>query len=165
MKLTIFRKVRPELKDMLKGGIGPDKARLTKLQARRTGGGALAAYAPMVAYSVQRRFTDGLVGRVGPSNEAGAGRRARKVPDQMIERTVMGGRISITRASQAKMIGKIRKRRRVRKSQIRRFIPRIGSVMVWPERDYVTEYERREGAAVGRVFAGYYRAKLLGRRL
>lgn len=126
----------------LRAGVGPERAGLTRLAGKTKGRPALGMFAAAVAYEVRRGVGQWLA-EVGLATESGL--RKRPLPLPML-RAVVAGAFDrpITREDQRRIAARLRKRgygdrldrrgRRVRGAPI----PRVGTVIRWPERDYVT---------------------------
>lgn len=158
-KAEAFRLMRVT-QDFLRGGVGPPKAPLTRLEAKRRGPQALAALAPMVAYEVNDTAS-GPEAVIGFS--AQTGRRKRPLPLGMLEFVTGGGTVTITREHQARIAQKLRRRGRSERT-IRRAIPKVGTTVTFPERDWATEVSEAERENSARNLAALYQAKLEGQR-
>lgn len=148
-------------------GVGPVKAPLTRRAAKSRQRGALSAFARRVAYEV--RVTPGAPPLVPDQIEAAIGlsaqqrRRQAPMPLELLARVVEGEGFTMSRGAQIRLIEKLRRRGRS-EAEIRRIVPRVGTVIEFPERDYVSEVIAEEGAQSLRNIEKLYAMGLSGER-
>lgn len=149
----------------LRAGIGPPKAPLTVRESYVRGDSALKFLARQVAYEVKDYGFDGLEVVVGPGVWFRGGPKKtgkkRPIPVKMIKEVVGGASRSITRADQRKIAAKLRKK--YKKIQPG-WIPKIGHVINFPLRDYVSDIVGREKRHSQYFISKLYALKMKGQR-
>jgi hypothetical protein len=175
-------RLRGVTKEALSSGVGPPTAGLTRKQQRAVSAAAFSAMARFVAYEVVAESLESLEARIG------WGRNARRSSKrlQQLEALVAGGGHFITRADQARIAYKIRRRLREpvqapgafgpwtksfarrrsryaagkrRWTDISAWLPKSGSSLRWPRRNYVATLVAQEQArSVEHIRANYAKA-------
>lgn len=171
-------------REALMRGVGPSPAPLTRREQRTQSGAALSTFHRFVAYAVEGKGSD-LQAKIGLGRSVARARNPGGRRRQVVA-LLQGGEHPITREDQARIAAKLRKRlerglstqfqgyglkgrRRhaaglARRAPLAKVLPKVGSVLSWPARDYVADIVRREGPNARRVVAKLYGMALKGER-
>jgi hypothetical protein len=161
LKGELYR-IKAGLEGMLRAGVPPAKAPLTRAVAETRGGAALRWFSRMIAYEVRSLAGAGLEGKTGLT--AAAARRARVPDPRFLAPLVTGQRVRIDPEDQAALARRLRERG-VSEKRIAKMIP-AEKTSVWiPKRDFVRDYMTREVLPKTLAnLATLYRTALEGKR-
>jgi hypothetical protein len=172
-------RLKKVVEDRLRSGVGPSPAPLSRAEQKTKSAAALSEFGRFIAYVVEQRSYD-IEARIGLSKAITRAKNAEGRRRQIVA-LLEGGSHPITREDQRRIAAKLRRRlsqgfapvlrrmgysagqarklsgRGARSGDIGAFLPKVGSTLVWPERNVVAQTVaaecERSVANVARLYA------------